>query len=105
MSHNYDGSFSEGDDSFFYQYKRFLDYIKNNQDLKAFNFRKVAGDLKLSEDQVLFFFQQLKKSFRIFLNSQKQLQEKITKEMKNIYFQSLNQVQYFFDQFSNRPFF
>lgn len=94
MSHNHDGSLSGGDDSFFYQYTRFLDYIRDNQDLKPFNFHKVAGDLKLSEDQVLFFFQQLKKSFRIFLNSQKELQEKITKEMKNIYFQSLKQDEY-----------
>ncbi len=94
MSHNYDGSLSGGDDSFFYQYTRFLDYIRDNQNLKPFNFRKVAGDLKLSEDQVLFFFQQLKTSFRIFLNSQKELQKKITKKMKNIYFQSLKQDEY-----------
>ncbi len=89
MSHNYDGSLSGGDDSFFYQYTRFLDYIRENQDLKPFNFRKVANDLSLSEDQVLIFFQQLKTSFRIFLNSQKKLQETITDKMNNIYFQSL----------------
>jgi len=94
MSHNYDGSLSGGDNSFFYQYTRFLEYIKDNQDLKPFNFRKVAGDLSLSEDQILFFFQQLKTSFRIFLDSQQQLQEKITEEMRNIYFQSLKKDEY-----------
>ncbi len=89
MSHNYDGSLSGNDDSFFYQYTRFLDYIRDNQDLKPFNFRKVAADLSLSEDQILFFFQQLKTSFRIFLDSQKKLQDKITDKMNSIYFQSL----------------
>ena len=94
MSHNYDGSLSGNDDSFFYQYTRFLDYIRDNKDLKPFNFRKVAGDLSLSEDQVLFFFQQLKKSFRIFLNSQKKLQETITEKMNTIYFQSLKKEKF-----------
>ncbi|MHA1796297.1 MAG: hypothetical protein ACTSUK_09295 [Promethearchaeota archaeon] len=94
MSPNYDGSLSGNDDSFFYQYTRFLDYIKDNQDLKPFNFRKVAEDLGLSEDQVLFFFEQLKKSFRIFLDSQKKLQEKITEKMNTIYFQSLKNDEY-----------
>ncbi|QEE16320.1 hypothetical protein DSAG12_02150 [Promethearchaeum syntrophicum] len=91
MSHNYDGSLSGGDYGFFYQYTRFLDYIHNNQDLKPFNFRKVASDLSLSEDQVLFFFQQLKISFKIFLDSQQKLQEKIINKMNTIYFQSLKQ--------------
>jgi hypothetical protein len=94
MSHNYDGSLSGGDDSFFYQYTRFLDYIRNNQDLKPFNFRKVAGDLSLSEDQVLFFFQQLKKSFKIFLDSQQKLQNTIADKMNTIYFQSLKQDEF-----------
>ena len=89
MSHNYDGSLSGNIEPFFYQYTRFLDYISVNQDLKPFNFRKVASDLYLSEDQVLFFFQQLKKSFRIFLDSQQKLQDKITDKMNTIYFQSL----------------
>ena len=94
MSHNYNGSLSGGDNSFFYQYTRFLEYIRENQDLKPFNFRKVASDLSLSEDQVLFFFQQLKTTFRIFLDSQKLLQEKITNKMSNIYFQSLKNDEY-----------
>nr|WP_147664630.1 hypothetical protein [Candidatus Prometheoarchaeum syntrophicum]QEE17745.1 hypothetical protein DSAG12_03583 [Candidatus Prometheoarchaeum syntrophicum] len=94
MSHNYDGSLSGGDDAFFYQYTRFLEYIRDNQDLKPFNFRKVASDLSLSEDQVLFFFQQLKTSFKIFLASQQKLQEMIINKMDTIYFQSLKQDEY-----------
>ena len=94
MSPNYDGSLSGNDDSFFYQYTRFLDYIRDNQDLKPFNFRKVSEDLGLSEDQVLFFFEQLKKYFKIFLRSQKKLQEKITEKMNTIYFQSLKNDEY-----------
>lgn len=94
MSHNYDGSLSGGDDSFFYQYTRFLEYIRNNQNLKPFNFRKVAIELSLSEDQVLFFFQQLRSSFRIFLDSQQKLQETITDKMNTIYFQSLKQDEF-----------
>ena len=94
MSHNYDGSLSGGDDSFFYQYTRFLDYIRDNQDLKPFNFRKVASELSLSEDQVIFFFQQLKTSFRIFLDSQKKLQDKITDKMNSLYFQSLKRDEF-----------
>jgi len=94
MSHNHDGSLSGTEDSFFFQYTRFLEYIRNNQDLKPFNFRKVAIALSLSEDQVLFFFQQLKTSFRIFLDSQQKLQEKITDKMNTIYFQSLKQDEF-----------
>ena len=94
MSHNYDGSLSGGGDSFFYQYTRFLDYIRDNQNLKPFNFRNVASDLNLSEDQVIFFFQQLKTSFRIFLDSQKKLQDKITDKMNSLYFQSLKRDEF-----------